>query len=177
MNPFLWSSRSIIKFGTNELILAPVCDVDNPCYPSATGTLLRSNDLMSKYCSDCGPQCSISNILVQTSSLSGPTDWQIETMKTFVENASVPLHGNWSDNWFEQINKNYVGLRVVRETNVVENNTQSARIGFVDVLSNIGGHTGLWIGISFLSLMEFIEMIFRLVRLELHRVHHRFRRN
>jgi hypothetical protein len=34
----------------------------------------------------------------------------------------------------------------------------------VDVLSNVGGQTGLWIGVSFLSIMELAEMLYRLIR-------------
>ena len=56
----------------------------------------------------------------------------------------------------------------------VENSTQSAQINIVDVLSNIGGLTGLWIGISFLSLMEFAEMIYRLIRHQLRRIKTKF---
>ncbi|CAF4410788.1 unnamed protein product, partial [Adineta steineri] len=36
--------------------------------------------------------------------------------------------------------------------------------------SNVGGQTGLWIGISFLSLMELAEMIYRLIRSQCHRL-------
>jgi hypothetical protein len=46
----------------------------------------------------------------------------------------------------------------------------------VDVLSNVGGQTGLWIGVSFLSIMELAEMLYRLVRYQYHairRIHHR----
>jgi hypothetical protein len=38
----------------------------------------------------------------------------------------------------------------------------------VDLLSNVGGQTGLWIGVSFLALMELVEMLYRLVRFEFH---------
>ena len=71
---------------------------------------------------------------------------------------------NWSTTWREQIYDNYLSLSVIHVTNIIERNTQSETLGLVDVLSNVGGQTGLWIGISFLSLMELLEMLYRLCR-------------
>ncbi|CAF2958817.1 unnamed protein product, partial [Rotaria sp. Silwood2] len=70
--------------------------------------------------------------------------------------------------WQDEIRKNYLTINVVRETSIVENSTQSATMGVVDVFSNVGGQTGLWIGISLLSIMELIEMLYRLIRNEFH---------
>jgi hypothetical protein len=164
VSPFLWSGRSIVKRGTNKLFLAPICDVLNVCYPRAIDTLWASSDLLKTYCSDCSPQCSITDFIVQKSSLAAPPEWQLESIKAFVENSSVPLPTNWSTTWREDIYRDYVSVRIIRETSMVENYTQSATMNIVDVLSNIGGQTGLWIGISFLSIMELIEMLYRLVR-------------
>ena len=47
---------------------------------------------------------------------------------------------------------------------MIENLTQQPSMTAVDVISNVGGQTGLWIGISFLSIMEIVEMLFRLGR-------------
>ena len=91
-------------------------------------------------------------------------------IKTFVENSTVPLPEDWSTAWREYIYESYVAVSVVRESAVVETNTQGATIGPVDVLSNIGGQTGLWIGISFLSLMEITEMLYRLVRYQCQKI-------
>ena len=60
--------------------------------------------------------------------------------------------------------KNFVELTVHCESLVVEHDNQTASIKWVDVVSNIGGQTGLWIGTSFLSLMELVEMACRLIR-------------
>ena len=76
----------------------------------------------------------------------------------------------------DYIHKNYLSLTVVRETTIVENSTQKAQLGIVDILSNIGGQTGLWIGISFLSIMEFIEMLYRLIRHQCHSIRLRLQR-
>ena len=174
VNPYLWSGRSILKTRTSdELFLAPICEITDVCYPKALDTLMASPDLLKMYCPDCLPQCSITHFIVQKSAFSAPNDWQMENLKAFVENSSVPLTSNWSTTWQQDIVKNYIGLVIMRETNIVENNTQSAKMGIVDVLSNIGGQTGLWIGISFLSIMELIEMIYRLIRHEIYSFAHR----
>ena len=56
------------------------------------------------------------------------------------------------------------------ESALVETCTETATLELVDVISNVGGQTGLWIGISFLSLMEIIEMFYRLIRHHFHLV-------
>ncbi|CAF3589723.1 unnamed protein product [Rotaria sordida] len=111
-------------------------------------------------------QCSIIDFFVQTSSLIAPVPWQMDDIKRFVENSTITLPANWSTIWHEHIHANYLAVSVVPETNIVENNTQTPTLTLVNVLSNIGGQTGLWIGISFLSIMEVIEMLYRLIRYE-----------
>ncbi|CAF1235385.1 unnamed protein product [Rotaria sp. Silwood1] len=46
---------------------------------------------------------------------------------------------------------------------LVENNTQTAVLGVVEILSNIGGQISLWIGISFILIMKVIKMFYRLI--------------
>lgn len=125
---------------------------------------------MRAYCSDCGSQCSITEFVVEASALIAPAEWQMNGIKAFVENSSIPLASNWTTRWREHLRESYVAVSIVRETTVVENNTQRAAMNAVDLLSNIGGQMGLWIGISLLSLMELIEMLFRLIRHQYHRV-------
>ena len=90
--------------------------------------------------------------------------------KSFCRKFFSILPADWSTAWREHIHGNYLRVNILRETNVVEVNTQSASLDFIDVLSNVGGQTGLWIGISFLSIMELIEMIYRLIRYQVHSV-------
>lgn len=177
INPQLWNARSVVNRTTNEMTLAPLCNRDNTCFRSALNKLMDSSSLLDEYCSDCSSKCSVTDFIIQVSSLTAPADWQKNKIKMFVENTSVPLPQNWSTTWSTYIDANYVSVSVVRETIIVENNIQTATIGIVDVLSNIGGQTGLWLGISFLSIMELIEMLYRLVRFEFHRVRLVIQRN
>ena len=152
------------------MILASLCDLESVCFERASVAFFSSEALIEKYCSDCSEECSIISFTLQTSSSKPYLDWQMDQIKAFVENSSVQLPADWSTAWREHIHGNYLRVNILRETNVVEVNTQSASLDFIDVLSNVGGQTGLWIGISFLSIMELIEMIYRLIRYQVHSV-------
>lgn len=93
-------------------------------------------------------------------------EYQMTDIKQFVENSSIPLPSDWSQNWKTHIRENYFALNLVRQTDFVENRTQSSSFSLVDVISNIGGQMGLWIGISLLSFMELLEMLCRLIHYE-----------
>ena len=67
-------------------------------------------------------------------------------------------------------------LNVQCESLFVEYFNQTASITLVDVLSNIGGQTGLWIGVSFLSMMEVVEMTYRLLRTQFHALRRKIKR-
>ncbi|UJR19275.1 hypothetical protein I4U23_022404 [Adineta vaga] len=164
INPFLWNARTIVLPGTYKTIVAPLCNISDQCSLTSLFSLIENSSLLTQYCSDCVQGCSSIDFPTQFSSSKGLFDWQIYDIKTFVENSGVPLPVNWSTIWNEYIQQNYLSINIITESNVVEINTQTASMSFVDVISNIGGQTGLWIGISFLSVMEFIEMIYRLLR-------------
>lgn len=128
----------------------------------STGPLRDAN------CPKCGQECTSHTFLIKSSSLEAPVDSQMDEIKAFVQSRSISLAANWSTDWRNEIFHNYVGLEVVCETTRTEIYTQQAAMSAVDVISNIGGQTGLWLGISFLSLMEVTEMIYRLIRAQCH---------
>ena len=163
---------------TQKVVLAPLCHIGDfdSCYSQATHAFLNSTSLQTKYCSHCSQQCTTIGFLIQNSALASPLDWQLQGIKAFVENSTVPLPSDWSTAWQDYIEKNYLSVSIMRETTTIENITQSAQMTIVDVISNIGGQTGLWIGISFLSIMEFIEMVYRLIRHQCQVIKSTFRR-
>ena len=176
VNPYLWNIRWIVLPDADQMIFASLCDPSNGCFATASDALFASESLLDKYCSDCSTECSITSFNLQTSSSKPFIEGDLDDIKAFVENSSVQLPANWSTTWRERIYENYLRVNILRETHIVETNTQSASLGFVDVLSNVGGQTGLWIGISFLSIMEFIEMIYRLIRYQIHLAREMIRR-
>ena len=134
------------------MILEPICNNISsvPCYSQAINTLLNTPSLQEIYCADGSQQCSITDFIVKKTALATPLEWQMDGIKTFAENSNISLPSDWSTAWRTYIQTNYLALSVVRETTIFENITQSAQLGLVDLLSNIGGQTGLWIGVSFL---------------------------
>ena len=116
----------------------------------------------------CPQECKLTDFSIKLSPLATPLEWQMPLIQRFVERTNVTLPLDWSTAWRTHIHANYLSVSIQRETYVVENTTQKASISPVDVLSNIGGQTGLWIGISLLSIMELIEMLYRLIRYQCH---------
>ncbi|CAM4763905.1 unnamed protein product [Rotaria magnacalcarata] len=174
VNPLQWTARSIVSPGTNQAVEAPLCNSTDPCYAIAMTEILNTDSLWNHFCSDCSQECSTTAFTITPSSVAAPSTVYFPFIKSFVENSNVTLPTNWSSTWKSEILHNYVSLDVVCETYRVENYTQEASVSSVDLLSNVGGQSGLWIGISFLSIMELVEMIYRFIRYHLHVVRERF---
>ncbi|CAF0767303.1 unnamed protein product [Adineta ricciae] len=170
ISPLQWAFRYILVPGTNRIVQAPLCNISDPCYTEAAIRTQGPNPPSPTFDLNCGLECTTNEFVVRLSSSLAPTSWYMDEVKSFVESSSIRLSKNWSTNWAAEIGRNYVGIEVVTESTKVEVYTQQASLSRVDVLSNIGGQTGLWIGISFLSLMEIAEMVFRLIRYQSHSI-------
>jgi hypothetical protein len=159
-----WLARSIVLPGTDLLIVAGLCNRTNSCPTNATSRLFSSLDLWDQFCSQCTQACSTTDFAVTPSAVAAPTPTYAYVAKAFVESSGVKLPVNWSVNWQTEVEESYVALDVVCQSTLIENYTQNPSISGVDVLSAVGGQSGLWIGISFLSVMELVEMLYRLLR-------------
>jgi hypothetical protein len=168
VSPIEWSAGFVVLPGTNTAIQALICNVTNTCYLTASVRFSNSTSLWNEFCSSCTQECSTVDFLVTPSSFAAPSLPFADITKLFVESVNVPLPTNWTTNWLLEIQNNYVSFQVVCDSTQVENYTQDAAIGAVDLISNVGGQTGLWIGMSFLSIMELIEMVYRLLHYQFH---------
>jgi hypothetical protein len=176
IDPIHWTARTVVLRETGQIIIAPLCNSSVTCYRNATDRIVNTISIWNDYCSDCTEECSNVNFIVTPSSVSAPVAPLFSNIKTFVELSSIPLPMNWSTTWQTEIVKNYISIDVLAETTRVEIYRQVPAMSGVDLLSNVGGHTGLWIGISFLSLMELVEMFYRLIRYQWFSFRHRLRR-
>ena len=168
VNPYQWSTRSVVLPGTSKVIQALLCNISDPCVANAIIRLSNETSLWDKFCGSCTQACSTTEFLVTTSSVAAPGYPFDFVAKAFVEATQVPLPVNWLTSWATHVTNNYVGLDIVCQSKLIENFTQDPSMSAVDVLSNVGGQTGLWIGVSIVSIMELLEMLYRLVRYECH---------
>ena len=168
VNPYLWNARSIMIPGTKNVIFAPLCNHTDVCWQKVVNTIVTSATHLEKICPDCQEQCLTIDFILQKSSLAIGFEWEGSDIKHFVEKSNISLPTNWSTMWSTHVESSYLRLSVVPETNSVESSIQTAALNLVGVVSNIGGQTGLWVGISFLSIMELVEIVYRLLRHECH---------
>jgi hypothetical protein len=167
VSPYQWTARAVVLPGTDKIIEASFCNSTSTCFSDATIKFSNTPSIQNEFCSNCTQECSTVDFLITPSSVAAPSIPFAYVTKSFVESTSVPLPADWATNWLTEVQNNYVSLQVVCESTQVENNTQEPAISAVDVLSNVGGQTGLWIGLSFLAIMELVEMLYRLFRYEL----------
>ncbi|CAF3660232.1 unnamed protein product [Rotaria sordida] len=167
-NPFLWAIRSVALLGADKTTNISFCNITNPCYNEARTNFMNIKSIWSTNCPDCMPECSYTDFIIESTSLLAPPEFLLDSIKKFVESSNISVSANWSTSMASEIQSNYVALEVVPGTTRTNVYTEQATISPVDVLSNVGGQTGLWIGISFLSLMEIAEMIYRLIRYQCH---------
>lgn len=175
MNPTQWAARSVNIFGTGTIVDAPLCEFLNPCYSEAADRLMKEQSIWGVRCFECAQECQTMDFGQTLSSMTAPADWMLDGIRVFVENSSIPSPSDWSTNWQSHVRSNYIAIEIVRETLQLEKLTQQASLSGIDVLSNVGGQSGLWIGISFLSLMELTEMLYRLWRSNFHLLRMRMR--
>ena len=164
MSPFQWAARYVVLPNTGQILRAALCNISDACYSEAARRFQTTSSIVSEVAKDCDLQCTSIEFVMQLSSVSAPPEWLMDDIRGFVESSSIPMPVNWSTTWQADIQSNYIGIDVVCESTRMTSFKQQAAIGAVDLLSNVGGQTGLWIGISFLSLMEVIEMLYRVVR-------------
>ena len=169
-HPFRWTVRSMILPGTDQPMAIPYCKINNPCYNAAVSELMNTKSIWSTYCFDCTQECWTADFAIKSSSLSAPPAFLMNDIKNFVEASGVPLAVNWSTSWMTEIQSSYLSLEVAYESTRTEVYVEQPTIAPVDVISNVGGQTGLWIGISFLSLMEIAEMIYRLLHYQCYKL-------
>jgi hypothetical protein len=164
VDPFEWSARYFASHNGSGVIEAPLCNRTDSCFIPAKQRFADEPEIWKAYCSECPLDCIWTTYVTKLSALAAPAAWHMNRIKEHVESSGIKLPMNWSSTWQSDVMGSYVGLEVVTGNARIENFTETAQLSGIDVMSAVGGHTGLWIGISFLSLMEMVEMLYRLAR-------------
>lgn len=151
-----------------------MCDFENNCWTEKSKEFVYNLTIWQTYCQDCNEECSYTEFVMKTSSMPVTLDYDLLRIKEFVEQSNVTLPENWLEIYSTEIPKSYVSFEIITETTRVETYTQQQSINLGELISNVGGQTGLWIGISFLSLFEVIEVIIHLLRINYQKLKQQF---
>ena len=120
-----------------------------------------SKTIFNEKCSNyCPLECSTVNYQVLTSTLDFPTSGNI----------SLKDQTGYFDSKFanyEEVKKRFYSLVIFYEDLKYTLITESPNIEFVDLVSNVGGILGVFLGISFLSFIEIVELIIQYIIIRL----------
>jgi amiloride-sensitive sodium channel subunit alpha/amiloride-sensitive sodium channel subunit gamma len=110
--------------------------------------------------SECPLECNSVDYEFSYSSSDFPTEEYFDSFKLNSSSKEIYLNGEYVS--FEAYRKSFIGLNIyypyLKYTEIVE----VEKYSLIDLLSNIGGTLGLFLGISFLSFVEIFEILFEI---------------
>ena len=130
-----------------------ICDLSGPDHECIEKTL-RNSKLYFKDC-DCPLECETTSYSYTNSIAQYPSLWHYENN---LKNFSVIQNLSFQE-VRESVAKVQIGYSQMEQTII----TEEKKIEFNDLVSNLGGTLGLFLGFSFLTLVEFIEIILQAI--------------
>ena len=129
------------------------------CFKQENDRFLQSEK--SKLCGDqCPLECNSVDYEFSYSISDFPTEEYFNSFKLNSSSKKIYLNGEYVN--FETYKKSFIGLNIyypyLKYTEIVE----VEKFSLIDLLSNIGGTLGLFLGISFLSFIEIFEILFEI---------------
>jgi hypothetical protein len=117
-----------------------------------------SNDYISKYCIQyCPLECYVTNYQITTTFSNYPTyNYALNSLMT---NPIITSKFQNETLTYDLIKQSVLSLNVYYDQLAYTQISKEAKLEIVDLVSGIGGLLGLFLGMSFLSFAEFIEMI------------------
>ncbi|UJR16178.1 hypothetical protein I4U23_003088 [Adineta vaga] len=137
-----------------------LCSIDNACHSSQIYLDSR------KLCGECLPECDIVQYSIQSSYANYPN---INSYKNVFQRVQKHFRRNEKMNTyfnkFQQslIRDNILVVEITASPYPTEILTESAVYTWIDLISSIGGQTGLWIGISLIGFVELLELLYLLL--------------
>ena len=120
----------------------------------------RKNLQMKKCLDFCPLECNSMNYAINTYNEHMPTSGNI----TQKENVSIDTTGQFRKfKTYEEVNRNFIGLRVYYKNLMYSIITQTPKIAPYNLIANIGGIWSLYLGISFISIIEMIEIVLEII--------------
>ncbi|CAF0801224.1 unnamed protein product [Adineta ricciae] len=141
------------------------CSITNKCFSNRH----RFNSI--RYCPECLPECELIQYTTQSSYADYPNfrsmDKTSKRVKTFLKKINSTSYKNQpscSQNRNEPFLDDIVAVGISASPYATEILSESPMYTWVDLISSIGGQTGLWIGVSLISFVEIGELLFLLLR-------------
>lgn len=120
-----------------------------------------SSKFYSKCLEECPVECDTVSYFIEMSSAHYPSDYYIKLLKANgTRSTKIKFDANISE---QTLKENILYVRIFYADLTYDTITQVAQITFDQLLGTIGGQLGLFIGISFLSIMEVVELAINLV--------------
>ncbi|XP_059145900.1 degenerin del-1-like [Physella acuta] len=113
----------------------------------------------------CPPACTQKLFQTTVSTAVWPADRHLDRYVKFVNKtfAKKKIVYNWTSNPHEHIRKNFLRLEIYYETLRYEVISTSATYHWNNLLGNIGGQLGLWLGFSVLTAIEVCQFIIQVL--------------
>ncbi|CAF0910966.1 unnamed protein product [Rotaria sp. Silwood1] len=146
-------------------------DTNSSCSIKDRCLLHRNRFNARKYCPECLPECELIQFKIQSSYADYPNTRSTDKVLTRVEKhlkttGKSVVHLNTSaclNNRKGALLDNIVAVEISASPFATEILAESPMYTWVDVISSIGGQTGLWIGVSLISFVEIAELLFLLL--------------
>jgi len=119
-----------------------------------------NDTLLDKKYPDCLQECDSMNYDISTSVSKFPSKLYYANILKNNEKLKTLFNGNFT---YEQLSERFLEICVYFENLEYTEITQQIETTLVDLISNIGGILGLFLGMSFLSFFEFIEIIVEII--------------
>ena len=139
---------------------APLCNRIDPCYTEALDHFQTEEWILESYCFECLPECSTTNLFNRDFFASDSTALDDERYNCHMFHYLKIDQENGN----QKLKRIMLPSLLFCETTQVDNYMQMVSINSVDLLSNVGNHTNLRIGIRFLPVIQLVKMLRRLIR-------------
>ncbi|KAL9988196.1 hypothetical protein ACROYT_G002611 [Oculina patagonica] len=141
-----------------KLALKPYCDPINSTQASCTDMVNDQHRRSNLNCS-CNEDCKLFEYLATTSSAVWPTDAYLGRLQNILGDKASDVTSD-----FAEARRNLARVDVYCKSMTLEIIAQQARYQLKDLISSVGGSLGLFTGISLLTLVEFLKLMFDLTR-------------
>lgn len=121
------------------------------------------NNLKTKCGSQCPLECNSETFRLTISSSSYPTRAYADQLVNYSGDALANFYPDRSQVTYEQLKENILAINVYFTDMKYTSIEELEKMSFVDLVSAVGGTLGLFIGMSFLSFFEILDVIIEIV--------------